>query len=233
MNHNQFFEFLKKWREYKKYPPASGWPSEIVWGGTFWKNIKRLHEFTASNNHEYETSFFYVEGDIISTVPFKGEKEQVVSRHRLKVEFVPAKGDFYNRQIIVDGKVIKSESIKQAKIPSKINAGFLFNAHSHPVHFLPDKKTKTYGFFSAMDINSLISSGVMVSGLVTDEFWLVAKTDKVVSQIGEVGVEMLQNVSDQAYAGDKYLEDVIKNQMKDWGLVFYRTQFGHRLHRVI
>ena len=73
----------------------------------------------------------------------------------------------------------------------------------------------------------------MVAGLVTDEFWLAAKTDRAIKQIGEVGSEMLQNVSNQAYAGDKYLEDVIRSQMQNWGLVFYRAKFGQVLKRVI
>lgn len=235
MNHHEFFEFLKKWRDYKKYPPAIAWPREIIWGGAFWTNIKKLYDNTAVNNFEYETSFFYAEGNIVGTDPYKGERTSVKAGHNLNIKFIPKSGGYYDKQTLLDDKVIKLESVKAEKIPKEFKLGFLFNAHSHPVHYLgdPENPIKTYGFFSDTDINSLLYGENMVAGLVTDEFWLAAKTDRAIKQIGEVGSEMLQNVSNQAYAGDKYLEDVIRSQMQNWGLVFYRAKFGQVLKRVI
>lgn len=250
MNHHEFFNFLKKWRGFEKYPPASGWPAEIIWGEAFWANIKKLYDLTSAINYEHETSFFYVAGEIISTDPFKGEQTKVKTGHQLKVKYTPTKTPrYYDRQIIVDDKIVKVESVKTEQANKSIDLGFLYNVHSHPVHYIEEprageisnsanvmseaKKIPTYGFFSAVDINSLLVNSAMVSGLVTNEFWLVGKTDKVIKQIGEVGIEMLQKVSNKAFEGDNYLEDVIKTQMPDWGLVFYRAKFGQVLRRVI
>ncbi len=235
MTHYQFFEFLQKWKKFNKVPPASGWPSEISLGKDFWDGVIRLYKYTASNNHEYETSFFFVDGKTISTPPLKGEKSSVTSKHQLNVKYVPKDKYYYEKQIIIDGKILQKESVRINRLPKKIDLGFLFNVHSHPAHYLDQggQRIKTYSFFSATDINSLIHSSSILSGLVTDEFWLVCKTDKTISRIGEVGMEMLQRISNKAYSGDKYLEDIISKEMKDWGLIFYKARFNSILKRVI
>ena len=235
MTHYQFFEFLQKWRKFNKKPPASGWPSKIELGRDFWEGAIRLYKYTGSNNHEYETSFFFVDGEIISTPPFKGEESRVTASHSINVKFIPKDKYYYEKQIIADGKILKRKSVRVNKIPKKIELGFLFNMHSHPVHYLEQngQRLKTYSFFSDVDINSLLRSNYLITALVTDELWLACKTDKVISSVGEVGSSMLQRISNRAYNGDKYLEDVITKEMKDWGLVFYRAKFNYPFRRVM
>jgi hypothetical protein len=243
MNHSEFFDFLKKWRELGKYPPISSWPKTISLGSVdFWNNVKRLYDRTLADNFEYESSFFFVEGNILSSEPFKGEQYSVSANHSLRVEYEKAYGDYYNRKTIIDGKVAKTEPIKLAQIQKELKLGYFFNLHTHPVYYLNagisdgsglQDQIKTYGFFSDTDINSLLMSNNLLTCLITDELWIAAKTDKVIQTIGTVGIEMLQNISHKAYSGDKYLEDTIKSEMKNWGLVFYRAKFGQSLQRVI
>lgn len=275
MTSGEFFEFLKRYRESKTYPNSASWPASITLNSDAWNGISKLYKYTTKHDREYETSFFFADGDVVNTPPFKGEKSSVVSSHSMDVKFVPKDkdGKYYEKQILLDGSISKRISVKREKLPKKIQAGFLFNVHSHPIHYLdsrtgmpynpaldpesssfrkpglanflkvltgrykdPRKEnpnlTRTYGFFSDTDIRSLLASTGIVSGLVTDEFWLVGKTDKVVSQIGENGIQMLQNISNKAYAGDKYLEDVLKSEMAGWGLVFYRARFNQTLRRL-
>lgn len=240
MNHYEFFEFLKKWRELDKYPPASAWPKTISLGGAdFWSGLKRLYDRTLADNFEYESSLFFVEGNIFASEPFKGEQHSVSANHNLKVEYEKAYGEYYNRKTIIDGKVVKTEQMKPAQIPKEIKLGFFFNVHTHPVHYLnagfghTTNQNKTYGFFSDTDINSLLMSRSLLTCLVTDELWIAAKTDKAIKTIGTVGIQMLQNISNKAYSGDKFLEDTIKTEMKNWGLVFYRAKFNQSLQRII
>ncbi len=235
MGPSEFFIFLKQWRDLNKLPTFNSWPKYVHFGGDMWGGIKKLYEYTASNNFEYETSFFFVEGDVFNTPPFKGEKDKVSARHDFSVKYVPKSGEYYEKQVIMDDKVVKKEAVKAKNLPKEIRLGYLFNVHSHPVHKIMTRsgEVETYGFFSGTDINSLLYGSAVISGLVTDEFWLVAKTDRTISQIGEVGMEMLQRVSNQAYSGDKYLEDVIRKEMVNWGLVFYRARFGQTLTRII
>ncbi len=271
MQPSEFFEFIKKWKDLGKYPPSGSWPMTINFGKDVWDPITKLYKYTKSNNYEYETSFFFADGDIVTTPPFKGERTQVNAKHKLKVEYVPSSGDFFDKLIFLDDKVVKKIPIKKSNLPKNIKAGYLFNVHTHPVHYL-DKRTggkydvsldmqdskpknvigkfkelffgnsfdpsnldyvvKTYGFFSDTDIRSLISSNAIVSGLVTEEFWLACKTDKTISQIETNGEEMLQRISNSAYSGDKYLEDLILKEMQNWGIVFYRGRFGSSIRRV-
>lgn len=232
MNTTQFFEFLQKWRSYNKYPPASGWPRSITLYKDVWEGIRKLYDYTKVNNLEYETSFFVADGDVFKTDPFKGDESSVRSSHSIRLRYEPQKNDYYEKQVLLDDKVVKKDRVKRSAIPKKPQVGYLFNVHSHPIHFNAQGQ-KTYGFFSDTDIASLLGSPAMISGLVTDEFWLVCKTEKAINRIGEVGVEMLQNVSNKAFEGEKYLEDVIKEEMSNWGLVIYRGKFGSSLIKVI
>ncbi|KXK08360.1 MAG: hypothetical protein UZ20_WS6002000889 [candidate division WS6 bacterium OLB21] len=69
-------------------------------------------------------------------------------------------------------------------------------------------------------------------GLVTSEFWLCCKTDRVISEVGTVGEEMLMRITEEAYSGNSFLNDVIRTEMKNWGLIFYRGEFNGKLIRI-
>jgi hypothetical protein len=162
----------------------------------------------------------------------RGTHTQVTANHTLQVKYqVPANKKNYQRSIILDGKLISKQPVKPKKLPNQTEMGFLFNVHSHPIHVNAFGE-KTYSFFSDTDIRTLIESEAIISGLVTDRFWLVCKTDQVISKIGEVGEELLREISDKAFAGEEYLDEIIRENMKRWGLVFYSAEFDKTLVRV-
>lgn len=271
MTHYQFFEFLQNYRKQGANPGVVAWPEKIELGKDFWKGIKDIHKYTQRDNYEYETSFFFADGDIVNSLPLKGDKHSVSAKHTLNVKYEPAKDNYFYKKIIVDGRVVKQKSVKANNLPQKIEAGFLLNAHTHPVYYL-DKITnkiisfdeyrmqnrkndlkhrlmeflgmyrvsadddpnlqKTYGFFSDTDINTFIHSSALLTGLVTNEFWLACKTDQSISQIGENGVQMLHEISKHTYSGEQYIESLIKEQMRDWGIVFYKADIGASLRKI-
>ena len=87
MNHYEFFNFLQQWRKYAKYPPASSWPREIAFDKATWEGLTRLHKYTATNNLEYESSFFVVDGQMVASEPFKGNESSVTTNHALQVKY--------------------------------------------------------------------------------------------------------------------------------------------------
>ena len=232
MNHYEFFNFLQQWRKYAKYPPASSWPREIAFDKATWEGLTRLHKYTATNNLEYESSFFVVDGQMVASEPFKGNESSVTANHSLQVKYVPGQAaGYYEKHIIIDDKVVRKDYL-ETKDAKEIDAGFMFNVHTHPVHN-DFQGRKTYSFFSGVDINSLLLSPGLITGLITDEFWLAGKTDQALKTIGEVGQEMLERVTNQAFVDRNYLTNVVKTEMSKWGLVFYRAEFDRSLVRVL
>lgn len=227
-----FFKFLAKWRTAGRYPDAYVWPQSLQFGRTFWDTVKTIHRLTEKDGHEYEASLFYEGDQIFTTKPHRGTESTVTANHSLQVKFIPNQAkQVYEKQIILDKNIISRETVHPDKLPKQIESGFLFNMHTHPNHFNSTGE-KTYGFFSDIDINSLLGSSAYLMGLVTDEFWLVCKTDSVIKQIGEVGQEMLMRITEETFESREFLNDVVNREMKNWGLVFYRGDFSGTLHKI-
>ncbi|MBD3280655.1 hypothetical protein GF389_03980 [Candidatus Dojkabacteria bacterium] len=278
MTSAEFFDFLKKYRDLKTLPNSVAWPDRIGLSDDIWKGIVKLNKWTNKHGLEYETSCYFADGDVVFTPPLQGERSSVTSTHSMNVKYVPKDpdGSVYEKQIYLDGKLAKRVNVKRKNLPQQgqIKVGFLFNIHSHPIHYLDSRTgkmydpesdpeyqrqkggfwknfvkvltgrykdprrenpnlTRTYSFFSDVDIASLLSSGAILSGLVTKEFWLVGKTDKAVAKLGPAEISVLMELSRKSYAGDKFLDNAIKSQMANLGLVFYRGRFHSTLERIL
>lgn len=232
MNYSEFFKFLKKWRDAKRYPPLSVWPREISLDSKAWDGIQRVYNLTRMDGHEYETAFFFVDGDTFLTTPMRGSRDQVTASHSLQVKYeVDQKKRVYYRNVIIDNRVVAKSTIKPTQLNANTQVGYLFNIHTHPQHLNSFEQT-TYSFFSDTDIRTLLGSSALISGLVTDRFWLVGKTDKAISTVGEVGEDLLREISEKAFAGESYLDEIIRKNMSRWGLVFYTAEFKRGLVRV-
>jgi len=233
MNEVEFFKFLFKWRKENKYPNSYYWPNYLKFSNKIWDTIKTLNRLTAKDSHEYESSLFYEGNNVIASSPFRGTTTNVRSSHILKVDFKPdQQRRLYEKQVFIDGKIVLKELLKPENIPQKIETGFLFNIHTHPAH-TNSLGMQGYGFFSDIDIFSLLNSKTFLIGLVTNEFWIAGKTNQVIKTIGENGKEMLNDVNQKSYENSINLDQAIKEKMKEWGLVFYRGGFGMTLKRVI
>jgi hypothetical protein len=232
MTYSEFFVFLKKWRDAKRYPPVTAWPEQINLDMKGWEGVEKLNYLTSMDGREYESSFFFIEGETFITTPLRGTQTEVKANHSLKVKYqIAPKKQVYYRSVLLDDKLISNTAVKPQDLPKKTQLGFLFNVHSHPEH-VNSNGEKTYSFFSDTDIRSLISSDAMITGLVTNSFWVACKTDQVISRVGEVGEELLREISERSFAGESYLDIIIRENMARWGLIFYHGTFGKPLVRV-
>lgn len=233
MYFSEFIEFVKKWNKYGKYPSRDIWPNEVIMDRRVWEYVVRLHKFTDSSGYEYESSLFYIEKEVVISKPLKGNKDNVHAHHSLQVKFVPDNSNNrYERQIILDSRIIQKDYFAPSQLPKQIDSGFLFNMHTHPTH-LNNTGDKVYTFFSPTDINSLLKINTLLTGLVTDQFWIACKTDRVISKIGENGENMLSNISRQSLQDETLLETTLKKEIENWGLVIYRGEFNKTLKKII
>lgn len=172
---------LTKWSSQGILPYASSLPDRISLTSQFWSKVKELHQLTLADEHERAVGVWWIDGDICITPNQRGERSSVTSQYSLRVGYFPQQDPkYYTKQVEVDSKVIFSKTVGVSEIPEKSVISSLFNLHTHPPHYneLDGKKHRYYHFFSRTDIGSLISGDTLISGVITDEVYLLFKTNQ-------------------------------------------------------
>jgi hypothetical protein len=178
------FYYLKKkiiyWNENQIYPADYELPYAIRFSSHFWQRIKEIYRYTKGDEHERAINIWWGDGDVVVTDSLRGERSRVnIPKQKVRVSYKPiSNSSSYARKIIeVNGKVYlkKSVPLSTLKNKKKIEVQFLFNMHTHPPHKKPEGEV-FYSFFSDTDIKSFVTSSAAVTGLVTDELWILAKT---------------------------------------------------------
>ena len=196
-----FFELYKKivkWRESKVYPFAYNLPSVISFPSYFWSDVIGIYKETLKDGLERAISVFWADGELILTSVVKGNESSVSSNHQLNVRYAvhPTKKKYFRKEVILNGKVLKRKDIYYKKAPKKVSVEYLFNMHTHPSH-LNERQERSYSFFSLKDIQSLISSQAILTGLVTDKLWLLIRTSDTPSSFDmlekDITVESLKS----------------------------------------
>jgi hypothetical protein len=226
MNITELHTFLEKWRSLGALPTASGWPSSLYLSPDVWQKFKELMSHTRGDGHEYAVNLFYVDGEIIVTPYTKGDRESVNTRDSIEVKFDPKNNKYYEKQIYINSKLLKRNTVEASKVPKKLEISYLFNVHTHPI------QKDNYSFFSDTDMRTFLASSAMSMGLLTDQLWLIGKTNSSLKLVGGNGVEMLYNVSNKIFAGENNIDSLVRESFKDWGLVFYRATAGNNLHKL-
>lgn len=222
---------LSKFQSFDRLPNSYFWPYNIYVSKEIWEIIKKLRKWTDSVNTEYASTILNIDNQIIATPFTKGDATSVTSFHSIQLKYVPYSQTGLKKEIYIDDKLQTISSINITQKPKKSTIQTVFNIHSHPT-YINQEGQKTYSFFSPVDINTLIHTNQVMMGVVTDMFWLVCKTDKTIKTIGQNGVDMLYKISNTAFSGEKFLDNVIKQEMKDWGLVFYKAEFSKPLQKI-
>ena len=88
----------------------------------------------------------------------------------LNIHHTQQEQDILEKKFLVDGKVIKKTDVYHKSAPKEIRVEYIFNMHTHPIH------DYGYSFFSKQDIDSMLSSGAIITGLVTDHLWLLMRS---------------------------------------------------------
>lgn len=223
----EFFKFLSNWNKAGRFPGRDVWPATITFGTKFWSRISRLASLTKQDNHEYESTFFYVNDNVNSTEPVKGNEYNVQVSHKIDLDYDPRSTRL---EILVDNRRIDSLNVRADRLKDQ-HIGFLTHMHTHP-HDTSSSGAKFYSFFSDADLNSLLSSNMFMTGLVIDRLWLCCKTDRAVGSVGQVGLESLYKINDKLFLEENALDDLVRKEMQNWGLVFYSGQFDRALNKL-
>ncbi|MBI2356526.1 hypothetical protein HYV12_00495 [Candidatus Dojkabacteria bacterium] len=208
------YQNIIKWRNSKVYPNDYDLPQSISLPYEFWERVKGLHKNTRADKLERSVSVYWVDGELIISTVTTGTTSFVKSNSQIRVSYNPKNSEYYNKEVIVDGKRYSRREVYFKKVPKQIELQYLFNMHTHPPHEYNEKTY--YGFFSAQDIRSLIASGAIVTGLITDHLYLLFRTNKVDSNVN--GLE------------DKDLKESTITQQYNYAL--YKGIHGKKLYRV-
>lgn len=201
-----FYSLYKKLKAHSKtntYPNDYTLPPHISFPSDFWKQVIRLYKDTLADKHERSVSIFLWEQEYIFATVIKGDKSKVNVRGKVKVayELKNKKPPYtFYRKIWVDEKVYSQKEVSQKQVPSKIDPPiYLFHLHTHPPHDKDEgyqiENTNIggdyvgkygYSYWSAQDIKSFVLSGTAMTGLITDKFRLLVRTDKTPSSFPKI-----------------------------------------------
>ncbi len=198
-----FYQLRKNlvyWKSSGVYPANYSLPKGIKFSSDFWSQIIDLYKYTRKDGYERAISVFWVDGEVVLTSVVKGSKKSVKTKSGVKVAYQPIKRnnkyDYYWRKIWVNDKIYSKKKVYKSKVPKKIEKPvYLFNMHTHPPHEksagrysnydLQEKRfggdyrgQKSYSYWSAQDIKSLIKSSAIVTGVITDRLNLLIRTNE-------------------------------------------------------
>lgn len=211
---------------YENKPSFKRYPNKISVSGDIWDAVLRLYKFTSQFNYEHSISFFDCDGDIVATPPVKGSKTQVTTRHMVSFRYEYKVNDLYEKQISIDGKLVKKIAVRQGKIPKKPAVHQLFNFHSHPSTEAGD--VLKYSFFSGTDVTTLLKNPALCMGLVTDELLIACKHDQATNIFTSQFDEALHAIN-IGYYHNKGIDTNFLNKIP---IVVYRAKFKKKLERV-
>ncbi len=177
---SSFFVFYKKmikWRESKVYPFRYNLPEVISFPSDFWSDVIGIYKETLKDGLERAISVFWADGELILSSVVRGNEFSVSSNHSLNVKYIPhpTKKGYFRKEVLLNEKVLKRKDIYYKNAPKNVSVEYLFNMHTHPSH-LNENQEKIYSFFSLKDIQSLLSSKTILTGLVTDKLWILVRT---------------------------------------------------------
>lgn len=205
---------IVKWRNSGVYPNYYDLPQSISLPYEFWDKVKGLYKNTRNDRLERSVSVYWVDGELILSSVTTGTTSFVKSNSQIRVSYSPKNSEYFYKEITLDEKRYSRKEVYYKKVPKQIELQYLFNMHTHPPHHHNEKVY--YGFFSAQDIKSLIGSKAIVTGLITDNFYLLFRTNNV-----SIDISTLQ---------DKDLkEETITDTYK---FVLYKGRLGGKLYRI-
>lgn len=168
---------LTNWSNQGRLPYEYELPKVISFEDSFWKRVISIHNLTKGDDHERAFSVFWADGELVLTGDIRGTTSSVTTNSVVSVKYIQSRHKGYaTKQIFVDSDLYSQKDVYYKNIPSKVEVKYLFNVHTHPAHIIDGKEF--YGFFSLTDINSLIYSNAIVTGMIGDRFWLLFKTTK-------------------------------------------------------
>lgn len=224
MNFYDFSKFIIQHQN--KLPDAKRYPTSISLDSKIWAEIKNLAKFTSQFSYEHSISLFSVHKEIIATPPTKGSKTDVVTRHQVSLQYQPKTKDFYEKQVLINGKLTRKSDVKVSNIPADPKIISLFNIHSHPGK-VTDGETH-YSFFSTTDLNTLFPAQSLCMGLVTDQFFLACKHSNSPPYLSNGQQQTLDQINLEFYNKGELQTQMLEKL----SAVFYKAEFSKGLERI-
>jgi len=243
--------------DYSEWPESISVPVEKTSGfftstNTFWEHIKymrdctdaSLKEYIKDPNYEGSTGWeysmmmgFFHSKFYYSKYQNSKSYEHVNSSHSFRYD------DHFNFEsqecrddVIMDEKIIDTIEWPNTEALKKRNELmrnglyqpiFICNFHTHPLSLYPTLKKGIYTFFSPTDVSSFFSSNIYMTGLVTDQLWMMGKTSS--SNIPSHS-DLAEVTKTELYEPEN-LESKAGEVMRNYGIVLYTAKFGGSLHR--
>lgn len=228
-----FHTFLKEVEKSSKtnIPPSlNQWPQIISLTTDIWNRLLKIKKYTGIENRERSASFFWADGDVVTSEYIRGDENSVKVSHSAQLKYNPTtNNNYFEKQIIVDGKIVKKYTIELNKIPQEPKIIPVFNVHTHPKNNSEDKAF--YNFFSNTDINALMSSKSICSGLLIDQFWLIGKSER--TNLNGDNSRLLERVNSRfTLLGEDVKGKYLQEFSNSTGIVIYRAKEKGRLVRV-
>jgi hypothetical protein len=195
---------MRSWQDSKYMPLWSTLPKQFRLSDDFWEKVMQIHRYTEQDGKEHAISVWSIYKQIIITEITRGSESAVTTNDHIQVKFEAIKGkQAFTRFLYVNDKERERATIpfeKMPRNPKEAEMRYLFNVHTHPPHRVSNMiESKTYySYFSQTDINSLLTTTAVVTGLVTDKITFLFKTRNTPKEHGlGVGVH-----PDEAYIRD-------------------------------
>lgn len=224
-----FVKFSNKHRNVRTLPSKASCPEKISLTPELWDHLKKIRSYTSQENRERSVTFFWADGDIVTTEYARGQEAFVVTKHTASLKYEPTtRKNYYRKLITVDGKIVKDYTIDKSRVPKQPQVTELFSVHTHPKRELDGKFY--FNFLSETDIKSLINSNALCSGLMLDKFWLVCKTYGATAD--PEFIEKLKSISSKFSLNEMGKTQELKSAGAKAGLIFYHARVGGKLVKI-
>ncbi|MBN1374279.1 hypothetical protein JW962_03030 [Candidatus Dojkabacteria bacterium] len=183
--YHELYKKLKGLKTINAFPNEFELPRVIDFNSDFWNTAVRAYKHTRADDHERAFMVFFADGELVTTELMRGGKTYVQSKTDVSVVYNSShKPEYYERVVTVGGKTYSKRLVYYKDAPKIVEVMYLFNVHTHPMSSEGVKQsstpnstdgTNTYTF-SVTDINSFYNSGAVMTGLITNELWLLFRT---------------------------------------------------------
>lgn len=239
-------EFARKvihWQQPEMITSRS-YPATLELYSPVWDQVRELRKYTdggaskmraqfpnysGSLGYEHSATLAYIVDKLYVSSLLSGSWTSVTTQMHIQV-----KHDVEDEQHVIQQRLLNRRLVEKRKYSyselnrlGKLEFGFLLNMHTHPQHSIGHQKIG-YGFYSSTDIRSLLSSGLYISGLVTDRLWLLCKTS--LSKMPEA--DALARISLAEHLGIDKMVQQSKLDLVPNGFVIYTARFGETLIRI-
>lgn len=233
---------LLQQREQGKDISAMLYPGQITLTSPVWQRIRELREYTdkgseqmaakyaqytGSLGYEHSTALVYIIDNIYLSNINTGGWYQVNSRVEIEIKHQNLSDGSLEQQRIINNQIVaKVRYTREHDLQAKdLIFGAVAVLHTHPKFKFNDKPGFYFSFFSQQDYSSLYSSSSWITGLITNDVWMLAKTTAA-RQISEQLTTQLEAL----YQQENFIE--IGNLLNQQGYVLYHGRMGWPLEQV-